>query len=491
MGEVVTLSVSDSGIGIALEKHAAVFEPFVQLKDGLAGRESGIASAWQSAATSPAQYMAILRWRAQLGKERASRSLFRTRPRTLNSNKPIGSAGSAVAAEMPVQRIPRMQVTGEMRLSDFILANREQILAEWEAFAKTCAPASGSMGIVALSDHASEMLTVIARDLKTPQGGLQQSEKSKGNAPALDAKNKTAAEKHGSGRAESGFTTEQMVAEYRALRASVIRLWTKDHKEFSPTDLDDLTRFNEAIDQSLAESVLRFTEDLDQSKEMFLGILGHDLRTPIGAVITSAKFMLETGELAEPHLTLTTRIVSSATRMNHMVGALLDFTRSRLGGGIPIVRAEMNMGKIVHDVVDEMLAAHPDRVIEIETRGTQSGEWDCARISQVLTNLIGNALEHGSPLTAVRVDVTGDDDAITIAVQNRGPGIPEDQLDGIFTAMKPKDGAGTPAVGGPSGNLGLGLYIADQIVRAHKGTIEVQSSDESGTTFSVRLPRHV
>ena len=373
------------------------------------------------------------------------------------------------------------------RLADFILANRAAILAEWGEFAKTCTPASGSMGIAALSDHASEMLTVIAEDLKTPQGGLEQSEKSKGNAPTSDATSRTAAEKHGKGRAESGFTIDQMVAEYRALRASVKRLWTKEHGEVTPSDLEDLIRFDEAIDQSLAESVSRFTQDLDSSKEMFLAILGHDLRTPIGAVLTSAKFMLETKELPEPHLTLTTRIVSSTTRMNQMVGALLDFTRSRLGGGIPIAAAPMNMGKAVHDVVNEISAAHPDRKIEVNARGALKGQWDCPRITQVLTNLIGNALEHGSERTAVTVDVQGDEKEVTVAVRNRGAAIPEEQLDGIFNAMK-RQGMAENA-DGPSGNLGLGLYIADQIVHAHKGRIDVESSEDRGTTFTVHLPR--
>ena len=374
-----------------------------------------------------------------------------------------------------------------MRLADFILTNRDAILAEWEAFARTCAPASGSMSIVALSDHASEMLTVIAEDLKTPQGAHEQSEKSKGRVPIAEDAERTAAEKHGTGRAESGFTLDQMVAEYRALRASVIRLWTKEQGELRPIDLQDLTRFNEAIDQSLAESITRFTQDLDKSKEMFLAILGHDLRTPLGAVMTSAKFMIETGELAEPHLTLTSRIVSASARMNHMVGALLDFTRSRLGGGIPIAPAPMNMGKVVHDVVDEISAAHPERGIEIDARGSLRGEWDCARISQVVSNLIANALEHGSDRTAVNVAVHGDDKEVTIAVHNRGAAIAEEQLDGIFNAMKRHDNA--PKKSGPTANLGLGLYIADQIVRAHKGRIDVESSEERGTTFTIHLPR--
>jgi signal transduction histidine kinase len=376
-----------------------------------------------------------------------------------------------------------------VRLADFIVANREPILAEWEAFARTCGPASGSMDIVALRDHANEMLTVIAEDLRTPQGGHAQSEKSKGNAPDVDLDDKTAAEKHGSGRAESGFTTEQMVSEYRALRASVIRLWTKAQGKIVPADLEDLTRFNEAIDQALAESITRYTQDLDQSKELFLAILGHDLRNPLDAIRMSSSFMLETQELKEPHLTLMARIASSATRMNHLVGDLLDFTRSRLGGGIPIIRAKMDMGKAVHDVVDEIKAAHPRRTIQVDARGALRGDWDCARMTQVLTNLIGNALQHGSERSIVTVNVQGGDEEITIAVHNRGPAIPSEQLNGIFNPMKSQEPAGSSAGGGQSGNLGLGLYIAERIVNAHKGTIAVESSDELGTTFTVHLPR--
>lgn len=135
-----------------------------------------------------------------------------------------------------------------MKLADFILAHRESILVEWEAFARTCAPASGTMSVDALRDHADQMLTVIAADLRTPQDALEQSEKSKGRGRSDDPGAVTAAEQHGAGRAESGFTVEQMVAEYRALRASVIRLWTQQKGELLPADLVDLTRFNEAID---------------------------------------------------------------------------------------------------------------------------------------------------------------------------------------------------------------------------------------------------
>ena len=374
-----------------------------------------------------------------------------------------------------------------MRLSEFIVANREPILAEWEAFARTCAPASGSMDITSLRDHADEMLTVIAADLDTPQDKSEQKEKSTGNQPVVDD-GTTAAEEHGAGRAESGFSVEQMVAEFRALRASVIRLWTKSQGGIAASDVDDLTRFNEAIDQSLAESVSRYTQDLDNSKEMFLAMLGHDLRSPLGAIIMSAEFMLETKELPEPHLTLASRIASSSSRMQSMIGDLLDFTRSRLGGGIPIERVDMSMEKLVHDVVNEVSAAHPERTITIDARGGARGEWDCERISQALTNLLVNAVEHGTEGTPVTVSVGGDDKEALVAIHNRGATISSEQLNGIFGPMKSRETA-TRSGSSSYGNLGLGLYIAERIVTAHKGHIEVESDSDRGTTFTICLPR--
>ena len=375
-----------------------------------------------------------------------------------------------------------------MRLADFILANCEEILAEWETFARTCAPASGSMDVAALRDHAASMLNAIAADLAQPQSAREQSEKSRGRAPAAEAgAPPTAAEEHGAGRARSGFTVVQMVAEYRALRASVIHLWTRKRGELGPDDIDDLTRFNEAIDQSLTESVARFDEDVEKAKETFLAILGHDLRTPLGAIGTSATFMLESGDLREPHRTLAERIASSSRRTVDMVGDLLDFTRSHLGGGIPVEREEVSLGKVVHDVTDEMCAAHPERKIHVESRGETRGRWDAARLTQAIANLVGNAIQHGAEGTTITVTVDSDDREARVAVHNRGSVISSHRLDGIFNPMRAPERSRRAT--GPTGSLGLGLYIAERIVSAHGGRIDVASSEERGTTFTVRLPR--
>lgn len=376
-----------------------------------------------------------------------------------------------------------------MRLSTFIDENREPILKEWEAFAMTCTPACAGMDNAALRDHADAMLRTISADLKTTQADHEQQDKSKGLLDTDETSPPTAAEDHGSDRAESGFTVEQMISEYRALRASVLRLWSESKGTFEPTDVEDITRFNEAIDQALAESIQRYTEDLSESKEMFLAMLGHDLRTPLGAITTAAKFMVETQELPEPHRTLTGRIASSSTRMALMVGDLLDFTRSRLGGGIPIVRASMCMDEIVHDVVDEVISAFPGSKIDVDARGNQHGNWDAQRISQALSNLISNAVEHGQQTTPVHVVVGGDEREITVAVHNRGSTIPAEDVAGIFNPMKVRQRRPTRVSTGPSSSLGLGLYIAERIATAHNGRITLESSDQTGTIFTLHLPR--
>jgi signal transduction histidine kinase len=345
------------------------------------------------------------------------------------------------------------------------------------------------MDIVALRDHADEMLTVISADLRTTQNALEQTEKSKGQAETEDT-TATAAQEHGAARAESGYSIEEMVAEYRALRASVLSLWTREVGHLESTDIEDLIRFNEAIDQSLAESVAEFNENVQDAKEMFLAILGHDLRTPLGAIYTSAKFMIETGELREPHLTLTTRIGRSAARSVDLVGDLLDFTRSRLGGGIPVAMGEVNLGRLLRDVVEEVSAAHPEIEFRVDTRKQQIGEWDAARLSQALTNLLGNAGEHAPAGTTISVELDADDHDVAITIHNMGAAIPADRLDGLFNPMKTGKGGSAQPSGGPTGHLGLGLYIAERIVHAHGGRIGVESAEKTGTTFTVHLPRN-
>lgn len=380
--------------------------------------------------------------------------------------------------QIATQRMPRLHT--------FIRKHTEEILVEWESFARTL-PMAESMDIAALRDHAKEMLMVIALDLETPQSAAQEVAKAGGRSDADEGGlPSTAAQEHGAGRAVSGFTIAQMLSELRALRASVLRLWTRQQPAPVESDLEDMTRFNEAIDQAVAESVTQYHDDIGKTKERFLAILGHDLRNPLGAIMMSASFMLELDELVEPHKNLVTRIGSSAKRMNEMVSDLLDFTRTSLGDHIPIVRAKMDVTRMVEDIVAEVAARYPTRVVTVESKGELRGLWDCARLTQAITNLVGNAVQHGAETSPVAVEARGSANEVVISVRNEGDVIPKERLDAIF---EPGARAGSSPT--YDGHLGLGLFIVDRIVAAHGGTIGVTSSHADGTTFTVRLPRAV
>lgn len=371
------------------------------------------------------------------------------------------------------------------RLSHFIRDNVEPILAEWETFARSL-PEGAAMNVVALRDHAKEMLLVIAADLERPQSDSTQDAKARGERDAGDTRGATAAQEHGAGRAESGFTVGQMVAEFRALRASVTRLWLAEDTVRARTDLMDLIRFNEAIDQAIAESVSRYSQAVAHTQERFLAILSHDLRSPLGAIIMATRFMLDAGGLEEPNRTLVTRAASSARRMNQMVLDLVEFTRTRLDDAIPVVRSAVDGLRLVHDVVVETAAAYPDSIVQVETDGDLSGLWDADRLTQALTNLVGNAVQHGAPRKPIRVTAHGVADQVMLSVHNEGSPIPPEQLAAIF-----QEGH---RVGGPTAatdrrHQGLGLYIVERIVASHGGSVSVRSSAEEGTTFTIRLPR--
>ena len=374
------------------------------------------------------------------------------------------------------------------RLSALIRQNVEPILAEWETFARSLAPGD-AMDIVALRDHAKDMLFVIADDLDDPQTAKQQSDKSRGESDAVGNAVLTSAQEHGAGRAESGFTVAEMVAEFRALRASVMRLWSHAQQAASTEDLVDMTRFNEAIDQAIAESITQYTENIGQTKERFLAILGHDLRSPVAAIVTSTRFMLETaeqkGDLGQPYRKLIHGVSRSARRMNQLVADLLEFARVRLGESIPIARAPMDLGPLTLDVVAEVRAAYPDRKFNSSVTGDLRGEWDWDRLFQALTNLVSNAVQHGSTDSPIRMTASAEGNDVVLSVANSGEQISKEQLARLFQGINQH----SASEGRDRRHLGLGLYIVDKIVTAHGGRVGVESTDAGETTFSLRLPR--
>ena len=371
-----------------------------------------------------------------------------------------------------------------MRLSDFILKNIEPILQKWEDFASTLETPGTPLNREDLRDHAHLMLQAIAEDLRTKQSSLQQTEKSMGHGVQEDD---TAASVHAVARLLSGFTIEQVVAEFRALRASVISQWLNDTSEKAEVDVGDMIRFNEAIDQALAESVASFTTAVQASRNIFLGILGHDLRTPLGAIMLGADALLRTDDLSTRATKITSRIYTSVKRASRIVGDLLDFTRSQLGPGLPVSKTVVDVAPSLERVVEELRMVNPTATILLRSPTNAVGLYDAARLEQVFSNLIGNALQHGDPHTPVTVELASAGDTLGFKVHNMGAVIPEHVLGSIFNPMGRYSPAATGEQG-PHASLGLGLFIASEIVNAHQGRINVTSSAETGTVFVVEVP---
>ena len=374
-----------------------------------------------------------------------------------------------------------------MRLSTFIRDNNGPIIREWESFAKTLVSTSPNATPLALRDHIKEILAFIASDIESAQTQSEQVQKSHGEKP--EGPKPTAAEVHASLRHAGGFNLDQMVSEYRALRASVIKLWDLALTDISRADHNDQTRFNEAIDQAMTESIRDYSEKMDHSRNLFLGILSHDLRTPLGAILMSAQLTPKIGRLNERQTMLQSQISDSAGRAAEIVTHLLDITKARLGSGIPILKAPMDMDFVSKQLVDEMRAMHPGQKFDLKASGDLEGTWDKARIGQLFSNLLGNAVQYGFKGTPICVNVVGTAKEVTLSVHNEGIPIPPDATAKIFESLTRADPTEEGEADAGRINLGLGLYISKEIVIAHGGTIGVTSSEKDGTTFTVKLPR--
>ena len=371
-----------------------------------------------------------------------------------------------------------------MRLSDFILRDMEAILVAWEAFAAVQLPAARHMDSLALRDHARQILQAVAKDLSTSESRAAQTAKSLGRAPVLIGAPETAAQTHALLRARSGFDINQLAAEYRALRASVLRLWGDDS---SPESMhrDDIIRFNEAIDQALAESVAFFSAEVDQSRNLFLGMLGHDLRNPLQTIQMTASYLaaLNVGAKVSE---AAGRLINSGRHMQALLDDLLDYNRTTLGLGINITPSDVDLSQLIASELDQLRAANPDRRIDLEVHGDTCGSWDSQRLQQLLGNLVRNAIKYGAPGAPVCVGLNGSAKGVVLEVRNSGPLIEPSDLDQIFNPLK--RGSANENKCAADGSLGLGLYIAREIAKGHGGSIEAQS-DETETVFAVRLPR--
>jgi signal transduction histidine kinase len=391
---------------------------------------------------------------------------------------------STLIAPLTTRRRPRVEAPPRPRLADFLHDNAVEILQAWDEFAATVTHEGRSLDQAALRDHAAEILKTIALDLAQPQTAFQQDEKGKGRGPRSSST--TPAETHADTRMVAGFAVDAMITEYRALRASVLKIWAKAGGGTAPGDLVDLTRFNEAIDQSIAESVGRYTRQTGTAAELFIGILGHDIRNPLGTILMSNEMLVRTGRLSAKEAA---PITNAAVRIKGIIEQVVDFTRGQADGVMPLQRAPGNLAEQLAKVMQETQVRHPARILRLECSGEFNGSWDEGRMGQLLSNLLANALLYGAPESEVRVRMWGTAQDVYFSVHNDGDPIPPAEQHRIFQPLERGLQHRDQQAGPESRGLGLGLYISREIVRSHGGNLQVASSASEGTTFTVAMPR--
>ena len=237
------------------------------------------------------------------------------------------------------------------------------------------------------------------------------------------------------------------------------------------------------VDVTAHKQAQRTLEQAVGFREQLLAVLGHALRNPLNSITASAFLLSRAEELDAKERGAVERIRRSAARMGRMIDDILDFARSRLGGTLPMARQPMDLAEVARTTLEELQVTYPDHQLLLETHGDTTGQWDPDRVTQVLGNLVVNALQHGRAGTPVHVTVRGSGPDVLLEVHNEGGPIPADLLPRIFDPFH-----GSMRAAGTK-SLGLGLYIVQEIVQAHGGDVRVLSTAEAGTLFTVRLPR--
>jgi signal transduction histidine kinase len=258
--------------------------------------------------------------------------------------------------------------------------------------------------------------------------------------------------------------------------------------ELSTSTIDEMVRFNEAIDQALAESIVTYSARQQHTRDLFLAILGHDLRAPLSTITTAAHLISRPEVRLEEVLDIGARVKRSARVMTSMVADLLGYGQTQLSGRMPIALKPGNMRELCESAMEDAAATHPSSRFELHIEGDLSGHYDGVRLHQLLTNLFVNAAQYGDKARPVAISAKGDAGGVNLDVTNFGPPIPQASLQSIFKPLIQISGDEREATR-PSTSLGLGLFVAREIAVAHGGEIAVKSDAARGTTFTVRIPR--
>ena len=365
------------------------------------------------------------------------------------------------------------------RLAQVLRSKRELILEQWRhaVVNDKAVPRAAELSAPALRDHVPKILDAIIEALDTELGGAHEAGQGRMLAE-LKMPREHARERFG-----EGFTLAALLRELSHLRAAIVDSYWSEH------DFDSRgVRFlHAALDEcaaiaavQLEEAARRDLEEAVELRERFVAILSHDLRSPLNTVKMVNGIMRTSTTVQKELLVRSDRAVE---RMTRMIEELLDFTKVQ-AGTLVLDRVPCDMCAICDELIAELHVAQPDRRIILDATGDTTGKWDRLRVTQIIANLLSNALQYSPLNTTVRVDIRPSKTEVVVAVHNHGEPIPKESQARIFDAFQR---AATPLENAEG--VGLGLYIASSLARAHGGTLEVESEATKGTTFTLRLPR--
>jgi signal transduction histidine kinase len=299
-----------------------------------------------------------------------------------------------------------------------------------------------------------------------------------------------AARVHARDRFATHYTLAELLRELAWLRGVLLDLAAEDTKLEGWT-VDEAKLVHQAIDEVMITAAVEMEQASAQElrrdlafRELFIGILGHDLRNPLSSIVFTTAALLRAEEIPPGQARALRRIAASADRMGKLIHDMLDLTRLRSGGGLAVERRPVDLGKVCREVIEELEVIHANRSIVWTADGDLWGAWDPDRLAQLVSNLVGNALTYSPEGTPVRVSGRADGPGVALDVNNQGPPIPPQTMETLFDPFRrgPESARG-------KGGLGLGLYVAQKIVEAHGGSIRAESDAARGTTFTVVLPR--
>lgn len=373
------------------------------------------------------------------------------------------------------------------RISSLLHEHHELLIEQWIqlVLSDPQVPEANRLSELDLRDHIPRLLARM-RELLVAQAA---------NEAAIQVGIAHPAQAHALHRFANGYTLAHAMREMTHFRATVVDLCGREGARLEGEEAKHLQAMIDAALVTVAvemEQAARNELEIERERlrqevefrERFMGILGHDLRNPLSAVVNAATLLHESDYVPATDAWILQRITKSADRMTRMISDLLDVTRARNGGLVPLRPSRVDLRMICLQVIEEFKLIYQDRRVLVRSTGDTTGEWDADRITQLVQNLTSNALDYSVEERPVRIAIHAEEGTVRLSVHNRGPSIPAEKVIAIFEPFQ-RGGDETPS----SNGLGLGLFIAAEIAASHGGFLRVRSGAIQGTTFTASLPR--